>query len=334
MAGITREEFHNFYEESLLPRLEKYEIIRQNNIKVLPKTDKAKSEIFLVFLIFISAILITLILYKTDYSAISKTLMILLICLPLMVDKYLSSKYHRPLVRLRKDLKNNILRPILKLFSFYPQDYNVDKKIINSLGLLGGSSITVSDSFIGNYNGIIVECAECSSEQNFSGLILKIPMNKPFKGKTLIGPSLETKLPSVSIEDVEFMKRHKIYSTDQIEARYLLTTALIERLNKINGMFLGDSYIIRRSKIESEDLQNVEVAVGDNYEAETYKGRSLRVYFENGYVYLFIPTVVNFFEISLEASLLNEDKYWLICQQINLILEIVEYFKLDKDLGL
>ena len=74
MAGITREEFHNFYEESLLPRLEKYEIIRQNNIKVLPKTDKAKSEIFLVFLIFISAILITLILYKTDYSAISKTL--------------------------------------------------------------------------------------------------------------------------------------------------------------------------------------------------------------------------------------------------------------------
>ena len=46
MAGITREEFHNFYEESLLPRLEKYEIIRQNNIKVLPKTDKAKSEIF------------------------------------------------------------------------------------------------------------------------------------------------------------------------------------------------------------------------------------------------------------------------------------------------
>ena len=44
----------------------------------------------------------------------------------------------------------------------------------------------------------------------------------------------------VKLEDVVFSKEWKVYATDQVEARYLLTTAFMERILEIKRRFNGD----------------------------------------------------------------------------------------------
>jgi hypothetical protein len=43
----------------------------------------------------------------------------------------------------------------------------------------------------------------------------------------------------VKLEDVVFSKKWKVYATDQIEARYLLTTAFMERILEVKRRFKG-----------------------------------------------------------------------------------------------
>ena len=80
----------------------------------------------------------------------------------------------------------------------------------------------------------------------FNGIFIAIRMHKPIHGHTVIFNCSFFKKPSVSplekveIEDPEFMKKNYIYSTDQIEARYILTPAFIERLKSLKMAFNTD----------------------------------------------------------------------------------------------
>lgn len=62
---------------------------------------------------------------------------------------------------------------------------------------------------------------------------------------TVIGAFLygifKSKYKKVYLEDVVFSKNWKVKATDQIEARYVLTPALMERMLKIKRMFYGNS---------------------------------------------------------------------------------------------
>ena len=96
-------------------------------------------------------------------------------------------------------------------------------------------------------------------------------IHNPFDKKKL-------KLEKVQLEDVKWEKRFEAYSQDQVEARYLLTTAFMERFlnlttafgtNKAKCSFCDDKMIIAIStrknlfefghlfkKIDSEDFYN------------------------------------------------------------------------------
>jgi len=82
--------------------------------------------------------------------------------------------------------------------------------------------------------------------RNFSGIAFDADFNKYFHGITLLCSSRPGHLskkdyPQVKLEDIAFGKQFKVYSTDEVEARYILTPALQERF-----MRLVES--VRRSK--------------------------------------------------------------------------------------
>lgn len=96
----------------------------------------------------------------------------------------------------------------------------------------------------------------------FRGLVVELEMNKKFNGHTFFLDSSfnsktikinRKKFESVVLESVGFMKKYNVFSTDQIEARYILTTALIDELEHlkfafrakyIRGCFIDNKFIL------------------------------------------------------------------------------------------
>lgn len=81
-------------------------------------------------------------------------------------------------------------------------------------------------------------------------LVIEFDIPKHFKGNTFLYEKALTNkklffkkkdgMKKVSLEDVVFNSMYEVYSTDQIEARYLLTTAFIDRFKKIRTAFKAE----------------------------------------------------------------------------------------------
>jgi MFS family permease len=94
----------------------------------------------------------------------------------------------------------------------------------------------------------------------FTGLFYIADFNKPFSGRTVIYPDFArmalgaqfgemlnksigtSNAQLVQLEDVEFEKLFAVYSTDQIEARYILTPSMIERIKTIHSKLDKEIY--------------------------------------------------------------------------------------------
>lgn len=74
----------------------------------------------------------------------------------------------------------------------------------------------------------------------FKGLLFIADFNKHFSGKTLVKPfavNFISKLfgSNVALEDPEFNKQFTVTFTDQVEARYILTPSLMERMKTLRS---------------------------------------------------------------------------------------------------
>lgn len=87
----------------------------------------------------------------------------------------------------------------------------------------------------------------------FRGLAFDADFNKYFHGITLLCSSRPKHLsksdyPEVKLEDIKFGKNFRVYSTDEVEARYILTPALQERFNHLvesmHGSKAGKSIMV------------------------------------------------------------------------------------------
>ncbi|MCM1339194.1 MAG: DUF3137 domain-containing protein [Muribaculaceae bacterium] len=143
----------------------------------------------------------------------------------------------------------------------------------------------------------------------FCGLIVEIDMNKTFKGHTFIVEKSNTKLnlmarknnfEVVHLEDTDFMKQFNIYSKNQIEARYILTTAFIERLKNIK---------------------------------QVYKAKYIRVAFKDNKVVLLVQTGRDMFKMG-GAKPLQKEEFVQLSNEIISVLDIIDILKLNKKLGL
>ncbi len=80
----------------------------------------------------------------------------------------------------------------------------------------------------------------------FRGVFIEFDMNKNFEGHTFLFENAVSsrglkfnheKFEEVKLEDIEFSKKYKIYSNNQIEARVVLTTAFMERFKNMKTAF-------------------------------------------------------------------------------------------------
>lgn len=221
-----------------------------------------------------------------------------------------------------KKIKRTVMPVLMKAVpDFYWQleppiseDDIIDSKIFP---LAKESTKTYDDAFLGKYRGVEISISECNLNANkrnvFSGAIIRIRMNKDFEGITVIRPKKEIEVKDVKdlkklrynkveLEDIEFNKTYDVYSTDQVEARYLLTTAFMERFKNINMAF------------------DTKVAYCSFY---------------GKYVYIAPYCKKDLFSIcSLIKNVDDEKQFVKLFNEFTSILALVDHFKLDKKLGL
>jgi len=114
--------------------------------------------------------------------------------------------------------------------------------------LIGGELGETSFSFSEVHAQIYVKDSEGKRklQTQFKGLFFKADMNKHIRHRTIITPDIAERFLGdfgqqlqklnygrddlVQLENVEFEKLYAVYGTDQVEARYILTPRLMERL--------------------------------------------------------------------------------------------------------
>ncbi|HSV27709.1 MAG TPA: DUF3137 domain-containing protein [Sedimentisphaerales bacterium] len=146
----------------------------------------------------------------------------------------------------------------------------------------------------------------------FKGLLFIGDFNKHFHGATVVSPDIAQRLfgrlgqklqgitffsdlKLVKLEDPQFEKLFVVHSNDQIEARYILSTSLMERIVQF------------RNKT----------------------GKNISMSFVGSRVFVAIPHVRNLFEPKMFQSLLDFDTVSEYFQDINLAVGIVEDLNLN-----
>ncbi len=163
----------------------------------------------------------------------------------------------------RSGYKNRIM-PVLAEFigDFrYDDDGTIPMATLQPSGLIPSHDTYHSeDRFTGSYKGVDVEVAEAKLTETqgsgknrrtvtkFRGLFVLLSVHKKFKGVTQARQDMGlfnalrgkfSKYERVHLEDPRFEKLYEVFASDQIEARYLLTTAFMDRVLNLAELYGG-----------------------------------------------------------------------------------------------
>ena len=149
------------------------------------------------------------------------------------------------------------------------------------------------------------------TNQSIKGVVLKYTFPKKFNKHTFI---FENKLSSqklihkgrqgyekVSLEDSEFDKNYTVFSDDQVEARYLLTTSFIER------------------------FKNIETAFNPLYQRAEFKENEL---------YILLGTNRDLFKMGSLGEETNYSQFSQLFEEFYSVLDLIEQLKLNQHIGL
>ena len=263
-------EFENFYQTVLEPKFADIEAIRKKYLRYF---------IFGIFMVFVLLPIICIVLfgifllqntdeyfYQSQFSADEIFFGLLII------TAIISS----PIFFYKKHAKKAVMPEFIKYFGDFKYTYmgTIDKDIIyKSLlfdtfnqrkgddyfsGIYLNTKMTISEE---DLTYITIRDKKLHVKQIFKGIIIQLEMNKNFSSKTVVFKDkgifnfLQQSggLQKVALEDSIFEKEFEVYSNDQLEARYLLTTAFMERMlavrnayktNKIQFSFFDNSLLI------------------------------------------------------------------------------------------
>ena len=164
-----------------------------------------------------------------------------------------------PIVSYHSDIKSSIIKDFINFFGHFKHYFfkNIDDEIIKKSQLIGKfNRHNGDDYFCGTYKNVqmVISEEELSMKHNkgestvFKGVMIILDFPKKFNGQTVIFKdwghfnffhTTEKKLERIKLEDVLFEKEFEVYGTDQIEARYLLTAAFMERMLCVRDAFKG-----------------------------------------------------------------------------------------------
>lgn len=165
-----------------------------------------------------------------------------------------------PIFFYKRQAKNNVMPEFIKYFGDFRYRFMscIDNATIVKSQLFDDYNTHLGDDyFCGSYQDVGMIISEeklqlvlqkekgVSVKNIFEGIIILLEMNKNFSGQTVV---LKDKgflnvfskikdLQKVALEDSLFEKEFEVYSNDQLEARYILTTAFMERMLKVRKAY-------------------------------------------------------------------------------------------------
>jgi len=203
----------------------------------------------------------------------------------------------------------------------YEQKGRIESSTLTSSGIIGNFTNYDSLDYVnGNYMNVDfkIESAVFKTKSGdndllvFGGKVLLIKIHKTFSGKTVIKKdagslfnwinSRGSNLKQIKLEDPRFEEKFEVYSTDQVEARYVLSPAFMERLLQLAELY---------------KTKTVQASFFD---------QNLLVTFSNGHS---VP--INIFQPrSVKESIINTEDIHNFLAQINSIFKIIETINLPS----
>ena len=322
--------FAPHYKNHILPHVKKFDSDRINALQIFRKRSiKAISVLIIYLIIFV---------LMKDIFRDPVELMFWFTGITSMLVAILGAWAYEHIVKYKSNIKE-IIFP--KIFQFFGNDYQYNKNSTLTIESLKSSSIIPShnrryfeDYVKGSYNDVQLEFVEALLQSHpnspaymedergayteFDGIFIILSMNKNFIGKTIVlqdsgkiinKPSIIKGLENAKLEDPVFEKKFEVYSSDQVEARYLLTTSFMERLLDLEKMFYS-----KRSK---------------------YTIKNLQCSFYDNKLLLMIPSTIDRFEVTSPlrpATFVNEAN--TILKEMEVIFQIIDVLKLGEKTGL
>ncbi len=236
----------------------------ENEEKILEKIENARKKAVRNFLILTSFFVVVFFVILACGSGSSYGLVPIGFVLATVI---VSVKYAYDSNNFNKLYKDNIVFPCLQS-SFTDVEYNPNKGISRSLirdtkMMSTGDCFNSSDYLKAKYKDISFECSDVHIQTKstdsdgdttyttiFKGQWYIFDFNKSFKsdievcekrfGSNLTGNIFSSnKLKKVELEDIDFHKNFKVYAKDEIDAFYILTPSMIERIKKLNEEISG-----------------------------------------------------------------------------------------------
>ena len=256
MAGLPSDfsDFPRIFQDDIRPSLLASEASR------LKAADRARQATWIGGLIGIGGVLLSLLALKVPQLAIVSGI----------AGMGIAGAGRAPLSRIGKEAKTLIVEPIARhlALDFVPKPGPVDSIYDhNRVGLVPGwDRDAYEDHILGNRNGIDFEFFEAHLEEKrttrdsngrtqtrwvtvFRGQCIRFDFHKRFFGHTLItrdagffnflGKVSMGELERARLESPKFEKAFEVYTSDQVEARFLLTPDMMQRLIDLEDTFHG-----------------------------------------------------------------------------------------------
>ena len=304
--------FDVYYVEKLLPLLMQAEKFRAQYVKNFWT---------LFFMAVVLYPVILLIIFNINWSEDNPQ-----IGIAISVSALLAAVVSGPIYKYKKKSKNSgIMKEFASFFGTFeyefertlPDDLLEYSHIFKNFDINSGD-----DFFIGTYNDVGITIAEEKLQKEvyvnrqrkkvnvFKGICGMLDMNKPVEGRTVVLKDGEmfnilkriNKKKKVQLEDLFFEKIFEVFSDDQIEARYLLTTAFMERVLKLRDLF---------------------------------GGKSIQFSFFNDKLLFAIPTNKDMFEpCSFFKTAINKPQVDLVFDQFYTVFSIIDILKLNQKIGM
>lgn len=246
----TKQKFDNYYNEHIIPKLQDMEKMRQKYLSWF-------TFICLIVVAWIFYIFSNFQEYNSKYGQYGLILciLVLFVCFPMFC-------YY-------KKTKESILPLIINFFGNFEYIYNpsLSEDVMTQSRIMKKyDRVDCDDGFSGQYDGVLVSIMEYTGKKSYvqqrentaeirykkqaHGIIFKAQMNKTFTGQTIVvkdkgilnSITRYKGMERVGLESPEFEKLYEVYSDNQIEARYILTTVMLDCMQKLATIFPKTEY--------------------------------------------------------------------------------------------
>ena len=312
-------EFHKIYEEEIIPILKSY---KQQKEKADEKNRYDYLGAALCFLSLITFMLACSGSVERFYSMILVIVSVLLCLLGSSIMEPMRAELQNNELKKKLFFKKKCMSKLLRVFGnikWYNNCEVIKTVEICETGLFPPILYRITDDeFVGEYQGVKFRMSETKFPVNrfigFTGIILAFEANKSFESHTIIVSKLAPdrhhsfKLEPVTLEDPKFCRDYNVYSSDQTEARYLITPSFMERFRKLKVAF-------KTTDIACAFLKNKVLFALDS---EGLSGLSK-----------------NLFEIDAYSAFTDDrEAINIFYNELTSVLDMAAYFKLDEKTGL